>query len=124
MLNCLAVGAGGFVGAVLRYLISLVPLKTDFPLKTLAVNLIGCFVIGIIAGLAEDRLADNTRLILFLKVGICGGFTTFSSFALETDELLNSGRYTAAGLYAAASVLLGIVAAFLGQTAIRSIAGK
>lgn len=124
MLNCLAVGAGGFIGAVLRYLISLVPLKTDFPLKTLAVNLIGCFVIGIIAGLAQNRLADNTRLVLFLKVGICGGFTTFSSFALETDELISGGRYISAGAYAAASVLLGLAVVFLGQTAIRSIVGK
>lgn len=124
MLNCLAVGAGGFIGAVLRYLISLIPIKTDFPLKTLAVNLIGCFVIGIIAGLAQDRFEDNPRLSLFLKVGICGGFTTFSSFALETDELIKNSRYAAAGLYAAASVLLGLAAAYLGQTAIRSIAGK
>lgn len=124
MLNCLAVGAGGFIGAVLRYLITLIPLKTEFPLKTLAVNLIGCFVIGIIAGLAENRLADNARLILFLKTGICGGFTTFSSFALETDELIGSGRYAQAVLYAAASLLSGIAAAFLGQTAVKFIAGK
>ena len=124
MLNCLAVGAGGFAGAVLRYLISLIPLKTEFPLKTLVINLIGCFAIGIIAGLAQNRFADNARLVLFLKVGICGGFTTFSSFALETDELLHSGRYAAAGLYAAASVFFGIAAAFLGQMAVRSIAGK
>lgn len=124
MLNCLAVGAGGFIGAVLRYPITLLPLKTEFPLKTLAVNLIGCFAIGIIAGLAENRLAENPRLILFLKVGICGGFTTFSSFALETDELISNSRYMAAGAYAAASVLLGIAAAYLGQTAVKMIMGK
>lgn len=124
MLNCLAVGAGGFIGAVLRYLITLIPLKTEFPLKTLAVNLIGCFVIGIIAQLAQDKLSDNARLILFLKVGICGGFTTFSSFALETDELLHNGRYMAAVLYAAASVFIGIAAVYLGQTAVKMIMGK
>ncbi len=124
MLNCLAVGAGGFIGAVLRYLITLIPLKTEFPLKTLIVNLIGCFVIGIIAGLAQDRLADNTRLILFLKVGICGGFTTFSSFALETDELIGSSRYAAAGVYVMASVIFGIAAVYLGQTAVKMIIGK
>lgn len=124
MLNCLAVGAGGFIGAVLRYLITLIPLKTEFPLKTLAVNLIGCFVIGIIAGLAQDRLAENTRLILFLKVGICGGFTTFSSFALETDELIGGSRYAAAGLYAAVSIIFGIAAVYLGQTAVKMIMGK
>lgn len=124
MLNCLAVGAGGFIGAVLRYLITLLPLKTEFPLKTLAVNMIGCFAIGIIAGLAENRLAEDPRLILFLKVGICGGFTTFSSFALETDGLISNGRYMAAGAYAAASVLLGLAAVYLGQTAVKMIMGK
>lgn len=124
MLNCLAVGAGGFIGAVLRYLIGLIPLKTEFPLKTLVINLIGCFVIGIIAELAQNRLADNARLILFLKVGICGGFTTFSSFALETDELINNSRYASAGLYAAASVIFGIAAVYLGQTAVKMIMGK
>lgn len=124
MLNCLAVGAGGFIGAVLRYLIGLVPLKPDFPIKTLIVNIIGCFAIGIIAGLAERSLAENPRLVLFLKVGICGGFTTFSSFALETGDLLSGGRYAAACLYALASLVFGVAAVFLGQLLINSIMGK
>lgn len=124
MLNCLAVGAGGFIGAVLRYLIGLIPLKTEFPFKTLLVNLIGCFAIGIIAGLAENKLADKTELVLFLKVGVCGGFTTFSSFALETDELIGGGRYPAAVLYALLSVIIGLAAAFLGQAAVKTITGK
>lgn len=124
MLNCLAVGAGGFIGAVLRYLISLIPIKTELPLKTLAVNIIGCFVIGIIAGLAENRLEDKVRLVLFLKTGICGGFTTFSTFALETGELINNSKYMAAAAYVTASLLFGIAAAYLGQTAIRSVLGK
>lgn len=121
MLNCCVVGAGGFVGAVLRYLLGLVPLKTDLPIKTLAVNIIGCFVIGIIAGLAEKPLAEYPRLVLFLKVGICGGFTTFSSFALETGDLMSGGRYAAAASYALASAVLGIAAVFLGQYLIKSI---
>lgn len=121
MLNCFVVGAGGFIGAVLRYLLGLVPLKSDLPIKTLAVNIIGCFAIGIIAGLAERALADNPRLVLFLKVGICGGFTTFSSFALETGDLMNGGRYAAAALYVLSSTVLGIAAVFLGQILIKSI---
>ncbi|MDE7228916.1 MAG: fluoride efflux transporter CrcB [Oscillospiraceae bacterium] len=115
MLNCCVVGAGGFVGAVLRYLLGLVPIKT------LVVNIIGCFVIGIIAGLAEKPLAEYPRLVLFLKVGICGGFTTFSSFALETGDLMSGGRYAAAAAYALASAVLGIAAVFLGQYLIKSI---
>lgn len=124
MINCLVVGAGGFIGAVLRYLIGLVPLKTDFPIKTLIVNIIGCFAIGIIAGLAERSLAENPRLVLFLKVGICGGFTTFSSFALETGDLVSNGRCAAACLYALSSLVFGIAAVFLGQIFIKMIMGK
>lgn len=123
MLNCLVVGAGGFIGAVLRYLLGLVPLKTDFPLKTLAVNIIGCIAIGIIAGLAEKPLAEYPKVVLFLKVGICGGFTTFSSFALETGDLMSSNRFAAAA-YALTSLVLGVTAVFLGQVLIKSIMGK
>lgn len=124
MLNCLAVGAGGFIGAVLRYLLGLVPLKTDLPIKTLAVNIIGCFVIGIVSGLAEKPLAEHPVLVLFLKVGICGGFTTFSSFALETGDLISDSRYVTAAAYAAASLVIGTAAVFLGQLLTKSIVGK
>lgn len=124
MLNCLAVGAGGFIGAVLRYLLGLVPLKTDLPIKTLAVNIIGCFAIGIIAGLAEKPLAEYPRLTLFLKVGICGGFTTFSSFALETVDLMSGSRYAAAVAYSLASLVIGCAAVFLGRLLVKSIMGK
>lgn len=122
MLDCLVIGGGGAVGAVLRYLLGLVPLKTDLPIKTAVINVLGCFAIGIIAGLAEKQFGDiHPRLILFLKVGICGGFTTFSLFALETGDLMSGGRYAAAALYAVASVVLGIAAVFLGQLLIRSV---
>lgn len=124
MLNCLAVGAGGFVGAVLRYLLGLVPLKTDLPVKTFAVNMIDCFAIGIIVALSERPLADYPRMVLFLKVGICGGFTTFSSFALETGDLIKDSRYAAAGVYAFASVALGTAAVFCGQLLIKSVMRK
>lgn len=124
MLNCLAVGAGGFVGAVLRYLLGLVPLKTDLPIKTFAVNLIGCFAIGIVAALAERPLADYPRMVLFLKVGVCGGFTTFSSFALETGDLMKNSRYAAAAVYVFASVVLGTAAVFCGQFLIKSVMRK
>lgn len=93
MIECIVVGIGGFVGAVCRYLIGLLPLKEGsiFPIKTFAINIFGSFVIGIIAALAVKNSSLNPRFILFLKVGICGGFTTFSSFALETSMWLQIG---------------------------------
>ena len=121
MLNCCVVGAGGFVGAVLRYLLGLLPLKTDLPIKTFAVNMIGCFAIGVIAAAAARPLADHPRLVMFLKVGICGGFTTFSSFALETENMISAGRYAAAAIYALASAVFGTAAVFCGQLLIKSI---
>ena len=85
-LNCLFVGLGGFVGSVLRYLVGFIPTGAvaTFPIKTLVINIVGSFVIGLVCTLAS-RLgtAMNPQLLLFLKVGLCGGFTTFSTFALE-----------------------------------------
>ena len=82
MLNCLAVGLGGFAGSVCRYLMGLLPLGRNwaFPIRTLAINLIGSFVIGAVTALALKRSDPDPRLVLFLKAGVCGGFTTFSSF--------------------------------------------
>ena len=100
MINCLIVGLGGALGAVMRYLIGLIPFNPDngFPIKTFIINVVGAFVIGIVAALAAKN-AMNPKLVLFLKVGICGGFTTFSSFALETDRLLMKGQSFTAVLY-------------------------
>ena len=94
MLNCIAVGLRGFLGSVCRYLAGQIPLGRDwgFPVRTLAINLIGSFLIGAVTALALKRAAPDPRLVLFLKAGVCGGFTTFSSFALETGDLLQSGR--------------------------------
>lgn len=110
MLNCIAVGLGGFLGSVCRYLAGQIPLGRDwgFPVRTLAINLIGSFLIGAVTALALKRAAPDPKLVLFLKAGVCGGFTTFSSFALETGDLLQSGRTAAALLYAAASLILGL----------------
>ena len=95
MMECIVVGAGGFIGAVCRYLIGLIPLKEScaFPVKTFVINMVGSFLIGIIAALAMRTDSLNPRMVLFLKVGICGGFTTFSSFALETGDLMQDGKW-------------------------------
>lgn len=116
MINCILVGAGGAVGAVLRYLIGLLPLspKNGFPLKTFLINVIGCFVIEIVAALAQKNLL-NPKFVLFLKVGVCGGFTTFSSFALETQTLIEKDSNLVAALYVVLSVLVGIIAVLLAE---------
>lgn len=111
MLNCLAAGEGGAPGAILRCLIGLLPVKmqSGFPIKTFLINIEGSFLIGIAAALAARREL-GPRAVLFLRVGICGGFTTFSSFALETQDLLTAGKSTAAFLYCILSVIPGVPA--------------
>ena len=124
MIECIAVGLGGMIGAVLRYLIGLIPLREDcsFPVKTLAVNILGAFMIGLIVALAAKHPNLNPRLILFLKTGICGGFTTFSTFALETVDLIHAGSPMQAILYVALSLILGIAAVISAQMLLRGVA--
>lgn len=117
MLNCLVVALGGGIGACLRYLIGLIPLKEPFvfPVKTLVINLLGCFVIGLVASLAVKNSSLSSKLVLFIKTGFCGGFTTFSTFALETETLIKTGQSGPAVLYIALSVVAGVGLAFAGQ---------
>ena len=117
MLNCFVVGVGGFVGAVCRYLMGMIPMKNpeNFPVTTLLVNIIGAFVIGCIVSVAAKHGKADPRLILFLKTGLCGGFTTFSTFALETTDLLGSGKLAVAAAYVLLSLVLGVAAVFAGQ---------
>ena len=117
MLNCLVVALGGGIGACLRYLIGLIPLKEPFtfPVKTLFINLFGCFVIGLITAIAAKTTSLSPRTVLFIKTGLCGGFTTFSTFALETETLLKTGHIGLAILYVALSVVVGVGLAFAGE---------
>lgn len=110
MLNILAVGVGGFIGAVCRYLIGLVPVNETlvFPIKTFLINVVGCMVIGLIAAVTSKNSSWNPQVVLFMKVGLCGGFTTFSTFALETTDLLKNGHSMVAFLYVLSSVLVGV----------------
>lgn len=117
MIDCIAVGIGGFIGAICRYLIGMIPLKEGctFPIKTFLINIAGSFLIGIIAALAMKTDPLDSRTVLFLKVGLCGGFTTFSSFALETADLMKDGKIHLAALYSVLSVTFGVLAVFAGQ---------
>ena len=104
-----------------RRVYGLIPVNENlaFPVKTFAINILGSFIIGLIAGLALKNNALNPRLVLFLKVGICGGFTTFSSFALETGDLIKGGNTVTALLYVILSVAAGVAAVFGGQAVVR-----
>lgn len=107
-LNCLTVALGGGLGAVCRYLFGLLPLKTNsgFPLATMIINLLGSFVIGLIVGFAQKNSNLYPKVIMFIKVGFCGGFTTFSTFSLESLGLFQSGSYLIAILYMTLSFVL------------------
>lgn len=115
MLNCLVVGLGGFIGAVLRYLIGLIPIKnpTSFPINTFLINIAGAFAIGCIAFVVSKNENIDPKLLLFIKVGICGGFTTFSTFSLETAELIKGGSAVTAVIYVVASIAVGVLAVML-----------
>ncbi|MDR0303079.1 MAG: fluoride efflux transporter CrcB [Treponema sp.] len=117
IINCLVVGAGGAIGAVMRYLFCLLPLRPQngFPVTTLAVNLSGAFCLGLIVALAGRNVDFNPRLLLFLKIGLCGGFTTFSTFSTETMSLLQEGKIIVAVSYMALSVVLCVSAVAAAQ---------
>lgn len=121
MIECVVVGAGGFIGAVCRYLIGMIPLREScaFPAKTFVINIVGSFLIGIISALVMKTDFLSPRIALFLKVGICGGFTTFSSFALETADLMKAGKMRMAVIYTVLSVMFGVLAVFVGQRVVR-----
>ncbi len=114
LLDCVFVGLGGFVGSILRYLISLVPLRHEsgFPLVTLGINVLGAFLLGFIVTAAGRSSGLDPRTLLFLKVGVCGGFTTFSTFALEAHGLLSGGKPMIAMLYMLLSVVLCVFAIY------------
>ena len=122
MLNCLAVGVGGFIGSICRYLVGLIPLKdqSGFPYKTLAINIVGAFVLGLLSAYAAKNPNASPRLMLMLKVGVCGGFTTFSTFAYESTTLFSSGKSSMALIYVLISVIAGVLAVFLSQQIIHS----
>jgi len=111
------VGIGGLIGTVLRYLIGLIPFKLEsgFPIKTLLINVTGAFVISMITALAAKNKGIDPRVTLMLKVGVCGGFTTFSTLAYESADLLQSGHVVTALAYLLSSGVLGILAVFAAQ---------
>lgn len=114
--SLLLVGVGGAAGSLFRYILSRLltsEVPFTFPYGTFAVNIIGCLLIGVIYGLGLKELSSSSMRLL-LGTGFCGGFTTFSSFSLEFLLLLREGHANLAFLYAAASMILGLSAVWLG----------
>lgn len=114
-MSFLFVALGGAVGAMCRYGLSLIIIKSDFPFMTFVANFLGAFFIGLIAGFAKKNNSISPNLILFLKTGFCGGFTTFSTFSLETWKLLENQKYAMSGLYAGASLLCCLAGVAIGN---------
>lgn len=115
--NLLIIGSGGFIGSIARYLVSQLNLSVNFhsiPVGTLLVNIIGCFLIGFLSGIADKSMILSTEWRPFLMVGLCGGFTTFSAFANENLMLIHNGQIAAVLLYTAISIFLGFLAVYIG----------
>jgi CrcB protein len=112
------VGCGGFVGSVLRYVLSGAVQRLDpvgtFPYGTLAVNAVGCLVIGVLGGLADSRHLFGPELRHLIFLGVLGGLTTFSTFGHETLALMRDGEHLKAGANVIASIVVCLVLAWLG----------
>lgn len=127
MLRIVLVGVGSLVGGVLRFGLSTwVHRVLDnpwFPYGTLVVNGLGCFLIGFLAALAESRSVFTSEVRLFIFVGILGGFTTFSSFALETFSLARDTQSAAALANIGLQLTLGLVAVWIGNVMAHAMGG-
>jgi fluoride exporter len=113
----LLIGTGGFLGSISRFLVSRfmqIIFPSAFPFGTFFVNISGCFLIGLIYGLSDKSSLFNYGWKMFLAVGFCGGFTTFSTFANENLALLRDGDIFHFMIYAGLSVFLGVAATFFG----------
>ena len=120
----LIIGTGGFVGSISRYLVQQLmqeKFDTTFPVGTMAVNILGSFIIGLVYALSEkgDVLSPEWRL--FLAVGICGGFTTFSSLAYESFQMIKLEQFFFVALYMGLSLFLGLIATYLGVISLKWI---
>ena len=121
MLNYFTIMLGGAIGTGARYWLSGIVAQRYgefFPIGTLIVNITGCFVVGIFAGLTEppSPVLISPTLRQFFMIGLCGGYTTFSSFGLQTLSLAESGEFLKAGLNAALSLAFCILAVWIGRT--------
>ncbi len=117
MLNILAVFIGGGIGAVTRYLTGLFfiqNLKTNIPISTFVVNIIGCTILGFLYIYFIEKFQANPALKLALTVGFCGGLTTFSTFSLEILEMIKNNQFIIASIYLLLSIIVGLIGVYIG----------
>jgi CrcB protein len=110
----LLVGLGGFIGSILRYGIGRVPISESYPVATFLINLVGAFIVGFVSEITKEKATPESTAYLFTQTGLCGGFTTFSTFSLETIELFRNERYLVASSYAVLSVACCLAGVCLG----------
>lgn len=113
----LLIGAGGFIGSIARYLVSRLNLYfhfLDIPIGTLTVNVVGSFLIGFLTGISDKSAILTADLRLLLMVGLCGGFTTFSTFSSENLMLMHTGQILSIFIYTGLSIILGFTAVYFG----------
>ncbi|MCW1406918.1 fluoride efflux transporter CrcB [Rhizobium sp. 1AS11] len=125
MIQALLVAVGGAIGSLLRYYVGQWALRLmgpAFPWGTLAVNVVGCFVIGVFAELIARKFNASVELRLLLITGFLGGFTTFSAFSLDAISLFERGEAVAGGIYIASSVGLSMAAVIAGLAVMRALA--
>ena len=115
----LIVGVGSFAGGVLRYILSVGLSKLGrlwaFPIGIMLINILGCFLIGVLYGYFKSKATTDPVLPLLLMTGVLGGFTTFSTFSFETVQLLQQNEWLKAALYIVGSVGVGVAACYLGM---------
>ena len=117
----LIIGLGGFIGTILRFLLSSSIEKsfaTSIPIGTILVNLIGCFLIGLLSGYFTQKLGDQTQLFFFLTIGVLGGFTTFSAIAMDSQVFIENGEYLKMLTYISVQAILGIALCLIGYNLI------
>jgi fluoride exporter len=122
--SIMIVGLGGFIGTVARFLISRyfqVNVTSVFPWSTFVVNIFGCLLIGIIYGISEKSEVLNPEIRLFLTVGICGGFTTFSTFSNDSFMLIREQEWLRFAIYTSLSIFIGLMAVYVGRFIIKLI---
>ena len=123
-MNYLIVGAGGFIGAIVRYILAMwigQRWGRSFPLGTFVINITGSFLIGILMTIMTERIIENPQWRLFLVVGFLGAYTTFSTFEYETGTLLRDSEWLYAALNVIGSVIVGFAALKLGEMIAKSL---